>query len=135
MIQHEHYEQVNLFRWAAMLTPTHPELGLIFAIPNGGHRHIITAKKLKAEGVKSGVPDIFLAYPRQGSQWPNSGAAHGLFIELKKENGGRLSEHQSEWIMKLNNAGYKCAVCHGWVHAAQEICDYLGIDRSSVGVK
>ena len=42
----------------------HPQLALIFAIPNGGKRHIGTARKLKAEGVRSGVPDIFLACPR-----------------------------------------------------------------------
>ena len=32
----------------------------IFAIPNGGFRHITTAKKLQREGVKSGVPDLFI---------------------------------------------------------------------------
>jgi hypothetical protein len=32
----------------------------LFAIPNGGHRNKIVAKKLKAEGVLAGVPDLCL---------------------------------------------------------------------------
>lgn len=131
----EHWEQVTLFNWAEMMRQHHPELAFLFAIPNGGYRHSKEAANLKAAGVKAGVPDIFLAYPRKGSQWPHTGHACGLFIEMKRADGGKLEEHQAEWIMRLCDAGYKCAVCHGWVEAAQTICDYLGIDRGEAGVR
>ena len=41
----------------------------LFAIPNGGARHIGTAIKLKSEGVTAGVSDLFLMIP--------SGQKHG----------------------------------------------------------
>ena len=48
----EHRMQVALFKWAQAATCTRPELGLMFAVPNGGLRDIVTARKLKDEGVK-----------------------------------------------------------------------------------
>jgi len=51
---------------------------LIFAIPNGGHRAISTAKRLKAEGVVPGIPDLHVP-------------AWRLWIEMKRVKGGKLS--------------------------------------------
>ena len=51
----EHDEQYKLFLW----TRYRPELKWMFAIPNGGIRDRITAARMKQEGVKSGVWDIF----------------------------------------------------------------------------
>ena len=53
----EHDEQVLIFKWARLSEGRWPELALLFAIPNGGHRHKAVAAKLKAEGVRAGVPD------------------------------------------------------------------------------
>lgn len=72
----ESIEQINLFRWVAFQSATHPELERLYHIPNGGKRYATTAKRLKAEGVKAGVPDLCLPVPR--------GAYHGLQI-LSKE--------------------------------------------------
>ena len=58
----EHEEQCALFEWADCWFPM--VSALLFAIPMGGHRHIAVAAKLKAEGVKAGVPDIFFALPK-----------------------------------------------------------------------
>ena len=71
----ESVEQIHLFQWARMQSCTMPELNLLFHIPNGGKRNITTAKRLKAEGVKAGVPDLFLPVSR--------GGFFGLFIEMK----------------------------------------------------
>ena len=72
-----------------------------------------------AEGVKAGVPDLFLAVPRD----PH----HGLFIEMKRADGGRVSNEQREWISRLKKQGYKVVVCHGCVAAIKEIQDYLEV--------
>ena len=109
----EHQEQVQLFRWAAL----RPDLELLHAIPNGGERNVIVARTLKAEGVKAGVPDICLPVPRGGKC--------GLYIELKRQKGGRVSPEQLYWLEALMREGYACAVCLGWEAARQVIEDYM----------
>lgn len=103
----EHAEQVSLVQW---LDATHPDL-LYFAVPNGGNRNIITAKKMKAEGVKAGVPDMF--FP-----------ALKLFIELKRTKGGNVSAEQKHMKERLELAGYKVAICHG----AKEAVDIITLE-------
>lgn len=112
----EHQHQAALFKWANMQAATMPELALMFAIPNGGQRNIIVATRLKAEGVKSGVPDIFLPVAR--------GGAHGLFIELKTTK-GKPSGNQREWIGDLAFMGYSAVFCYGWEDAKDTILEYL----------
>ena len=56
----EHRIQAALFKWARYSAAETPVLRLMFAIPNGGARDAITGAILKAEGVKPGVPDVFL---------------------------------------------------------------------------
>ena len=94
---------------------------LLFAIPNGGYRNIVTAMKLKSEGVRSGIPDLMLAVPRNGK--------HGLFVEMKKSKGGRVSDSQHSVIADLLDAGYAVTVCHGFEEARLRITHYL-LDRS-----
>ena len=111
--QHQEY----LFEWAAYV----PELKLLHSIPNGGLRNKTVAAKLKKQGVKSGVPDIFLPLARCGY--------HGLYIELKKMKDstpkGVLSPNQEIWLESLRNEGYKTAVCYGWKEAKDVIEDYI----------
>lgn len=116
MTSKEHIEQKTLFQWAKLNADIYPELNNMFAIPNGGHRHIAVAKKLKSEGVKSGVPDIFLAYPR--------GKHHGLFIEMKAGR-NKPSINQKRWLERLEKAGYKTGVCYSWDDARELIESYL----------
>lgn len=115
----EHAEQVALCDWWRPYARTHgiPE-GLLFAIPNGGRRDKITGARLKAEGVRAGVPDMFLAVPRQN--------APGLFLELKKQKGGRVSENQKTMHEALSQAGYPVCICWGWDEAKRAIEDYIG---------
>lgn len=113
----EHDEQVSLFQWAAMQHGKYPELALMFAVPNGGLRNATVAAKLKAEGVKPGVPDIFLPVAR--------GGYHGLFIEMKRIRGGKLSTEQALWITELLEQRYAVYKCEGWVKAKECIEQYL----------
>lgn len=78
---------------------------VIFAVPNGGRRSPIEASRLKREGVLAGVPDLFIAHP--------TGTSHGLFIEMKKAEAGRVSEAQHSVHIALRTAGYTVLVCHG----------------------
>lgn len=113
----EEVEQTCLFRWAAYSLGAHPELRLLHAIPNGGKRSKSEAARMKAAGVKAGVPDMFLPVARGGS--------HGLYIELKRIKGGRVSAEQLAWMEELTREGYTCAVCHGWEEARKVIQTYL----------
>jgi hypothetical protein len=112
----EHDNQVFLMQWARLQVQAMPDLALLFAIPNGGKRHIGVARKLKAEGAKSGIPDLFLPAARNGY--------NGLFIELKTEK-GTVSPNQKHWIEALREQGYQVEVCRGWDAARLVLLDYM----------
>lgn len=117
-IPKEAEEQTWLFEWlTTMARLKWPELALAFHIANGGSRNKIEAARLKAQGVKAGIPDIFIPVARQGF--------HGLFIELKRRAGGRLSAVQKEVIPLLREQGYLVEVCEGWNEAADLIERYM----------
>ena len=113
----EHDEQAALFHWAALHESKIPELALLFAIPNGGLRNKATAGKLKAEGVKRGVPDVCLAVAR--------GGFHGLFIEMKYGRNTTTGE-QDTGLRLLWQQGYQATVCHSFEEAKAVILEYLG---------
>lgn len=113
----EHIEQVHLFQWATWQSGKYPELDLMYAIPNGGYRNKKTAAELKAEGVKSGVSDIFLPVARCGK--------HGLYIEMKRTEGGKLSKNQEKFIADVKDQGYAAIVCFGFDEAKEIILQYL----------
>ena len=117
LLETEDEEQIVLFEWAAMMAGKWPELKWLYHVPNGGSRNGAEAGKLRAMGVKPGVPDVALDVARGG--W------HGLRIEMKRADGGRLSEAQREWIEHLNAEGYRAVVCAGWQTAARVIEEYL----------
>lgn len=111
----EHAHQAALFCWAA----SYPALRWMFAIPNGGSRDKITAGKLKAEGVKAGVADVFLPVPKNGF--------HGLWIEMKKPEDGKPSDKQLEFRDAMLTNGYGHCICYGWEEAASIIKLYMGL--------
>ena len=113
----EDIEQTQLFAWAQYASGKYPELALMYHIPNGGKRSKAEAARFKAQGVKAGVPDICLPVPR--------GKYHGLYIELKRVKGGRVSEAQGEYIEALRKQGYRVKVCFGMEQARDVIVEYL----------
>tara|TARA_R110000822_G_scaffold82279_1_gene194744 strand:- start:2114 stop:2449 length:336 start_codon:yes stop_codon:yes gene_type:complete len=100
----EHQEQRMLIQWFRRRYPARR----IFAIPNGGQRNKATAMNLKIEGVVSGVPDLFVP------EW-------SLWVEMKREKGGRLSPTQKDWLEYLAGIGHKCIVGHGFEDAKEKI--------------
>lgn len=111
----EHQEQAALLEWWNWQAD--PLRDLLFAIPNGGRRDGRTGKVLQQEGVRAGVPDLFLAIPADG--W------HGLWIELKVSTGGRVSKAQAAMHEKLSAQKYKVVVCKGCDEAIAAIKSYL----------
>ena len=110
----EHQEQVAVVKW---FDHQYPRLrGKLFAVPNGGQRHPAVAAKLKAEGVRRGVPDLWLPV--------RTDCFAGLVIELKVK-GGRLSPEQADWLDHLTGEGYMAVVCVGADAAMATISGYL----------
>lgn len=105
-------------------------LKLLFAIPNGGERHAAVAGKMKAEGAKAGVWDLFLPVPDYVRD--NSGYTvwHGLYIEMKEPgrrnhaNGG-LSDKQIDFGKAMDAQGYALAVCYTYEEAFVVLMKYL----------
>lgn len=123
MISQEGIEQIHLMKWTEYMSGKYPEIRLLFHVPNGGSRNKIEAANLKKQGVKAGVPDLFLPVARDGY--------FGLFIEMKFGK-NRTTAQQKEWIKELRDQGYRCEVCYGWEAASEVLADYLGKDRTAV---
>jgi hypothetical protein len=118
----EHDEQVKLFKWAELMSNKYEELNLLFAIPNGAFffNNWKVINKMKEEGLKSGVPDVFL---------PVSNKVNGgLWIEMKVGS-NKPSDAQKEWLSNLQEQGYQCNVCYSAEEAIEVICEYLDIDE------
>jgi hypothetical protein len=113
----EHQEQSLLFQWAALATHRLPQLALLFAVPNWiGVRTRRQGGRLKAEGRKPGVPDVWLPVPR--------GQYIGLVGEMKiKPN--RLTPEQERWLLALNDLGWKTHVWWSWEEAKTALEEYL----------
>lgn len=125
----EHSQQVALFAWAALNQQQYPMLRWMHAIPNGGMRGdgsrqgaAIAGGMLKAEGVKSGVFDVFLPYPTRTSLGGVNKC--GLYIEMKKVK-GVVSEEQRQFGYDMTIAGYQVAICYSWQEAVAVIQSYL----------
>ena len=129
----EHDEQVALFFWAELNKSKVPALELLMAIPNGasygggGGRWNI-AKRMKDEGVKKGVPDVFLPVPMT---YTNEGQVTdmkaGLWIEMKAGK-NKPSDEQNWWIEQLEEMGYRVEVCYSSQEAIDVINDYLDLN-------
>ena len=117
MLHEEDGEQMTLIEWAGLREGALPDIKWLIHIPNGGKRNAREAGRLKAMGVKRGVSDLFLPVPR--------GEYHGLWIEMKKRVGGKVSPEQKEWLSGMKALGYRTKVCRGWEEAAEEIERYL----------
>lgn len=116
----ESEEQITLFQWAEIMKNRLPELELLHHIPNGGQRACTTARRLKAEGVKSGVPDVSLPVPR--------GCYHGFYVEMKVGK-NKPTDKQEHWLAQLQKQGYFVMVAYSWKEAADKIEKYLALQE------
>lgn len=115
----EEQEQVAVFQWVELMMNRYPDLRWLIHIPNGGYRAKSEAVRFKRAGVKKGVSDLFLPVARKGY--------HGLWIEMKRRKGGRLSPEQKEWIDGMFQQGYLAVRCDGADEAIGMLERYLRI--------
>ena len=95
----EHAEQV------AFVQRCRRENIFVFSIPNGvnisdSKKRFAEIEKLKAEGLVKGIPDLFIPQ-------------YKLFIEMKRRDGGVVSESQKKVHKILRGLDYKVEVTNG----------------------
>ena len=119
----EHDEQKSVLRWFALQYPEYR--GCLFSIPNGSFLAGNKAQrgrqmnKMKAEGFKPGVSDLFLMVAND--------EYHGLFIEMKdqKKTKSSVSKEQFGHIELAELRGYRADWCPGFESAKELIANYL----------
>lgn len=110
--------QSNCITWFDL---QYPKLSpLLFAVPNGGSRNVIEATNLKRQGVRPGVSDLILLFPRQG---------HGALLIEMKYGKGRQRTGQKKWQQVVEAAGYKYVICRSLEEFMREVNNYLGIEK------
>jgi hypothetical protein len=110
------YRKRKIIKKAEALNPTHEQIQAaiiewsnlhpicseyLFHIPNEGKRSLYLGKKLRDQGMRAGVSDLFLSYP--------SSPFHGYYIEIKTE-GDKLSTVQQIWAASVQKVGYKFSI-------------------------
>jgi len=123
--QDEEEEQMALIRWVdEVAVRSEPLLGLLYHIPNGKYRTKAGAGRLKAMGVRAGMPDLHLPVARRGY--------HSLYIECKAP-GRRVDAEQRAMHALLTHQGHCVRTYQGWLAAATALCWYM--DRPDMGAQ
>lgn len=125
-VNREAMEQETVFEWRDLVVSQYPGVHLMFAIPNGAYlqgdsrRRAMQWAKLKKQGAKEGVHDIFLPVAR--------GGYFGLWVEMKapKPYSAKVSDEQKEWKREMQEQGYCAVVCYGADQAIEAIKAYYG---------
>lgn len=112
----EHDLQVQIVTRSLSMAERHPEILLLHAVPSGDWRGWGTGKKLKAEGVIPGVPDLCMPVAR--------GGFHGFYMEVKKAS-GHVRSDQWEFMEALHAQGYFVRVVNSLSVAMEIIENYL----------
>ena len=122
----EHTQQKMVVKWFKMQYPEYRDC--IIAIPNGSHlagkgsQRYAQVNKLKAEGMKLGTSDLFIAVPLKGKA--------GLWVEMKDEGKTlcTVSDTQLDHIKLMISVGYSAHWAAGFDKAKAIIEDYMKPD-------
>lgn len=120
----EDTEQINVIQWAEWNTGRYPELKWLHHCPNGGSRNKQEAVKFKQMGVKAGVSDLCLPYPK--------GIYCGMYIEMKFGN-NRRQESQKEFLHDMAAVGHFVVTCYSAEEAIKAIEEYLSLKDVLLG--
>lgn len=106
----EHQEQAAFVQWFK-----HQFCGVrILSIPNGAalagdkFRRAVQMGRLRAEGLSPGAPDLLIP------EWD-------LWVEMKRQKGGVVSDEQSDWHEYLRGIGDTVIVARGFEDAARQV--------------
>ena len=113
--QPEAIEQAKVIAWARASERNYPYLQLLHCSLNGVKMTKAQAGRAIAQGMLSGVPDLFLPVPKNGY--------HGLFIEMKYGS-NKVTENQEKFLQNAANVGYAISVCYSANEAIKRIEDY-----------
>lgn len=92
-------------------------------VPNGGYRHIQTAKRMKDMGASPGMPDLLIFDPP--AHYPEKVATA---IEMKRKIKSRLTDHQKHWLKLLAQRKWLTFVAYG-ADDAIRFCEQAGYGR------
>ena len=119
----EHDEQCAVVRWFKLQYPKHAEC--IISSANGSHlagspmQRARKMNRMKKEGLKVGVSDLFIAVPHEGY--------HGMWLEMKDagKTFSSLSLDQVAHIDLMNDMGYMATWAAGFDDARRSIERYM----------
>ena len=110
MKHEEHYIQSTFVQWFRLNHKRH----IVYAVPNGDKRSMLTAVRLKKEGVLAGVPDLHILLDNGKS----------FFLEIKTEK-GKLNKNQKSTISEIEKRGYAVLVCYGIDDIIKQVNDTI----------
>lgn len=119
----EHKLQKLCYGWTRAAGTIDPRYLLFFSIDHGikygGDRNqrFAQAREIKARGIRSGIPDMFLPVR-------NSRGQSGLWVELKTAK-GQLSDAQKIWKKELENQGFAVEVARSLAEFTEISIAYL----------
>lgn len=114
MINEEAKLQANCIRWFHLQYPFLSRL--LFAVPNGEKRDVVTGVKLKRQGVIRGVSDLILLVPKKGFA--------SLCVEMKTQRGIQ-SEEQVKWQKEVEKYRNRYVICRSLEEFMNEVNSYL----------
>lgn len=115
LVPSEQQDHLALVKWAKY----NPKLKTLIHIANEYDGGKIGGYRRKLMGVKAGVSDFFLPLPL--------GGYHGMWLELKRVEGGKVSREQQDWLNLMQELGYFVTVCYGFEDAVSKIRSYLSL--------
>jgi hypothetical protein len=91
-----------------------------YAVPNGAKRTLAAAVRLKSTGLVAGIPDLVIPVARRGF--------HHLYIEMKREKGGHVSDQQKYWLAALTQLGHYAVIARGFEDFKRIVSYYFNND-------
>jgi hypothetical protein len=118
-------QQALIKWWALKCKEWQIHESLLMAFPLQGVRTARNGARMKAEGMRRGTPDMFLAVKEGtvGNKWIVA-AKCGLWIELKTLK-GKVSPEQTLMLGLLADQGFAIAICRSFDEAETVIGRYL----------
>lgn len=118
----EHDTQAAFFEWVRYMANRDSRYRLIWAIPNAAKRSWWLGKRMRAEGLTKGAPDVIVAVP--------CGGYHGMFIEFKYGKNTTTPE-QKEMLGLLQGQNYLAVVVFEVDHAVEVVSRYFAMGSSN----